>query len=161
MAAARYWRIVAVRTYGGGDLALSELHLYGSAGRLDASAAVTSSHPPVVGALANLQDDNLATVCGFAGADVRSGGFWLAWDLGSAIEVTGVRPGAANQLGAYVEGLLLQYLDAGTWVSALELGRFIWPGANALDVAPATSADPHLSKVALLLHLDGASDSTA
>ena len=43
MAAARYWRLVGIETYAGGDLELSELHLYGASGRLDAAATLTST----------------------------------------------------------------------------------------------------------------------
>ena len=71
MPAARFWRIVGIETYAGGDLELSELHLYGPAGRLDATATLTSTIAPKAGTLSALQDDNLATTCRFAGAAVR------------------------------------------------------------------------------------------
>ena len=77
MPAARYWRIVGIETYAGGDLELSGLHLYGAAGRLDATATLTSTIAPTAGTLAALQDDNLATTCRFAGSAVRAGGFAL------------------------------------------------------------------------------------
>ena len=72
MPAARYWRIVGIETYAGGDLELSELHLYGASGRLDATATLTSTVAPTAGTLAALQDDNLGTTCRFAGAAVRA-----------------------------------------------------------------------------------------
>ena len=77
MPAARYWRIVGVETYAGGDLELSELHLYDASGRVDAAATLTSTIAPAAGTLAALQDDNLATICRFVGASVHSSGFAL------------------------------------------------------------------------------------
>ena len=70
MPAARYWRIVGVETYAGGDLELSELHLYDASGRVDAAATLTSTIAPAAGTLAALQDDNLGTTCRFDGAAV-------------------------------------------------------------------------------------------
>ena len=56
MPAARYWRIVGVETYAGGDLELSELHLYDASGRVDAAATLTSTIAPAAGTLAALRD---------------------------------------------------------------------------------------------------------
>lgn len=116
MAAARYWRLVGIETYAGGDLELSELHLYGASGRLDAAATLTSAVAPIVGTLANLQDDNLSTTCRFAGAAVRASGFWIRWDLSSAADVTGIA--ASGSLIAAT----LQCLVGGRWLTAF---RFV------------------------------------
>ena len=95
MPAARYWRIVGIETYTGGDLELSELHLYGAAGRLDATATLTSTIAPTAGTLAALQDDDLDTSCRFAGTAVRASGFALAWDFGAG--------NTANDSNHYIE----------------------------------------------------------
>ena len=160
MPAARYWRVVGIRAYGGGDLELSELHLYGGGGRVDAGATLTCSHTPAAGALGNLKDADTATSCRFAGADVRSSGFFLCWDMGSPVEVVGLRPASAAENALYISSLLLQYLDSGTWVFAAQPGRFVWPGPLAFDVPPAVG-DTEFAKVSLLLHADGANGSTS
>ena len=160
MPAARYWRVVGIRTYGGGDLELSELHLYGGGGRVDGAATLTCSHAPTAGALGNLKDADTATSCRFAGADVRSSGFYLAWDMGVPVEVVGLRPASGTARSDYVSSLLLQYLDGGAWVFAAQLGRFVWPGPSTLYAAPAVG-DTEFAKVSLLLHADGANGSTS
>lgn len=160
MPAARYWRIVGIETYAGGGLELSELHLYGESGRLDATATLTSTIAPTSGTLAALQDDNLGTTCRFAGAAVRAGGFALVWDfgVGNTADALGVRLGAAAQ-DVFLAGCSLQYsTDGAQWVLFADFARYAWPGAGAYTVAPAVG-DPHFDKVSLLLHMDGADGS--
>lgn len=161
MAVARFWRTVGLRALGGGQLTLSELQLYGSTGRLDAGATLTSSHSPVAGSLAALADDSTATDCTFSAASVGSSGFWISWELIADSEVFGVRPGSGDTNASYIQRLDLQYLDAsGRWVTAFSFGQFSWPGARALDVAPALS-DPFFTSVAALLPMNGADGSTS
>ena len=162
MPAARYWRIVGIETYAGGDLELSELHLYGNSGRLDAAATLTSTIAPTAGALAALQDDNLGTTCRFAAAAVRSGGFALVWDLGAGntTDALGVRLGASADQSAFMAGCTLQYSTDGVqWVFFDVYNRFQYPGAGAYTAVP-TAGDPDFGKVSLLLHMDGADGST-
>ena len=160
MDAARYWRVVGIETYGDGDLELSALQLYGPGGRVDAAATITSSHAPTAGTLAALQDGNSATACRFAGAAVHSGGFWLGWDLGSAVAATALRPGGASQVSTFLRCCTLQYLDPTGWVTQQNLGQYTWPGAGTLDLAP-SNGDPAYADVVLKLDLQGAHGSTA
>ena len=161
MPAARYWRIVGVQAVAGGDLELSELHLYGASGRLGAAAAITSSHPPTAGALAHLGDDDTTTTCTFASADVRSGGFYIRWDLGADQDLVGVRVGAGpGASDLFVESLMLQFLNAGRWETHKIFGAFPHPGASAMGAVPVADGDMHFSKVSLLIHGDGADGST-
>lgn len=160
MAAARYWRIVGVQAVAGGDLELSELHLYGPSGRVDAGATITSSHAPTVGTLAALADGSTATGCTFARDAVRAAGFYVMWSFASDTEVFGVRPGSGASKDKYLERLHLQYLDTtGAWVTAFAFGKFQWPGSQAMDIAPATS-DPYLPSVSALLPMNGTAGST-
>lgn len=161
MPAARYWRIVGIETYAGGDLELSELHLYGASGRLDATATLTSTIAPTAGTLAALQDDNLGTACRFAGAAVRSGGFAFVWDFGAGntADAIGLRLGAAAQ-NVFMAGCSLQYsTDGAQWQWLAAFARYAWPGVGAYTVAP-TVVDPYYSQVSLLLHMDGVDGST-
>ncbi len=163
MAAARYWRVVGVETYAGGDLELSELHLYGASGRLDATATLTSTVAPTAGTLAALQDDNHGTTCRFAAAAVRAGGFAIAWDFGAGntADSVGLRLGASADQSAFMAGCTLQYsTDGAQWQLLAEFARYAWPGAGAYTDAPVVG-DPHYAKVSLLLHGDGADGSTA
>lgn len=160
MPAARYWRIVGVQAVAGGDLELSELHLYGAAGRLDATATLTSSHAPIVGTLAALADGSTATGCTFARDAVRAAGFYVMWSFASDTEAFGVRPGSGASKDKYLERLHLQYLDTtGAWVTAFAFGKFQWPGSQAMDIAPSIS-DPYFSSVAALLPMNGTAGST-
>lgn len=162
MPAARYWRIVGIETYAGGDLELSELHLYGAADRLDATATLTSTIAPTAGALAALQDDNLATTCRFAGGAVRASGFALMWDFGAGntADASWVWLGSATAQAVFMAGCTLQYSTDGVqWVWSADFARYAWPGAGAYTVAP-TAGDSAFDKVSLLLHGDGADGST-
>lgn len=162
MPAARYWRIVGVETYAGGDLELSELHLYGASGRLDAAATLTSTIAPAAGTLAALQDDNLGTTCRFAAAAVRAGGFAIAWDFGAGntADNVGLRLGASADQSAFMAGCTLQYsTDGARWQRLAKFARYAWPGVDAYTVAP-TVGDPDFDQVSLLLHMDGADGST-
>ena len=159
MAAARYWRIVGVQAVAGGDLELSELHLYGPSGRVDAGATITSSHAPTVGTLAALADGSTATGCTFASDAVRAAGFYVMWSFASDTEAFGVRPGSGASKDKYLERLHLQYLDTtGVWVTAFAFGKFQWPGPQAMDIAPSTS-DPYLPSVSALLPMNGTAGS--
>lgn len=162
MPVARYWRIVGVETYAGGDLELSELHLYGTSGRLDATATLTSTIAPTAGTLAALQDDNLGTACRFAAAAVRASGFALVWDFGAGntADTIGVRLGATTAPDTFLAGGMLQYSTDGVqWGFFEAYNRFQYPGAGAYTVV-LTAGDPDFDKVALLLHMDGADGST-
>ena len=155
MAAARYWRVVGVDTYGGGDLELSELQLYGAGGRVDATAVLTCSHAPIAGALADLADGSTATAVRFSADHVRSAGFFIAWDLGSSITAIGLRVGSAVDSSRFVSALGLQYFDGAVWKSLDSFGRFPWPGASALGDAPAVAG---LNIPQATLFLSGAVD---
>lgn len=162
MPAARYWRIVGLESYDGGDLELSELHLYGAGGRLDDGATLTCTVAPSSGTLAALKDDDVGTTCRFAGAAVRSGGFALVWDFGAGntADAVGVRLGAAAQ-DVFMAGCTLQYsTDGAQWVWIAAFARYEWPGAGAYTIAPVVG-EPDYNKVSLLLHFDGANGSTA
>ena len=137
MTTARYWRVVGVDAYGGGDLELSELQLHGAGGREDTTATLTCSHAPIAGALADLADGNTATVARFSADHVRSAGFFIAWDLGSSVAALGLRVGSAVEQSRFVSALTLQYFDGAVWQSLASFGRYPWPGASALGEVPA------------------------
>ncbi len=157
MAAARYWRLVGIETYAGGDLELSALHLYAGDARVDGAATLTSSSAPIAGALAGLQDSDTATVCRFAGAAVRSGGFALVWDFGagSTADITGLRPGGGGGSASFIASCILQSsTDGSTWVFEKEFGRYPWPGVLAMNAVPSPDGDDAYPNVSLLLHGD-------
>lgn len=155
MATARYWRVVGLEAYGGGDLELSALHLYGSGGRLDLAASLSSSHAPIAGALSDLVDADTATAARFAGAHVRSAGFFIAWDLGATATAIGLRAGSSTSQSRFLSGLTLQYFDGSTWQNLSSYGRFPWPGASTLGEVPTISG---LNLPQATLFLDGSVD---
>ena len=139
MPAARYWRIVGIETYAGGDLELSALHLYSTGGRVDGSATLFVTKPPVAGALTALQDDDTSTACRFSAQAVRAQGFALAWDFGgSPADVVGLRFGAADNIGLFIAALTLQSSSDGLQWATVEttVGRYAWPGPRAMAVVP-------------------------
>jgi hypothetical protein len=116
MPAARYWRIIGITTYGGGDLELSEVALFDGATRVDGSATLTSSHAPIAGSLANLKDDDTGTTARFAAADVFLPGFALEWDFGSSQNVDRASfAGPSQSLFAH-QVTLQRSDDMQTWV---------------------------------------------
>lgn len=152
MPSARYWRVSGLRPRGGGDLELSELHLYAAGARVDVGATLSASHAPVAGTLAALADDDALSVCRFAGEAVRSAGFHIAWDMGSDVTVDYVRPGAGADLALYLGGATLEYLAATGWTRAWAWTMFAdaGPGAMAplVGVTP-TTWNPATSQAAL------------
>lgn len=157
MPAARYWRIVGLRAYGAGDLALSEVQLFDTTGRIDTSATLTSSVSPSSGSLANLKDADTATVCTFARADFTTAGFNLQWDFGAGItkNVLGVRLGSASSKSSFLASAQLQSsVDASNWTTVFGLAEFTYPGANSLTTAPSASDTATLTRL-IGLHMDG------
>lgn len=155
MASSRYWRIVGLEAYAGGDVELSELHLYGAAGRLDGGATLTCSHAPIDGDLSDLADDDTGTDARFAAAAVRSAGFFIAWDLGTAAEVIRVRLGAATSRDRFLSALTLQYFDGERWLAQSVYGRFPWPGALGMGEIPTAGG---LNLPSAVLFMEGAVD---
>lgn len=163
MPAARYWRIVGVEAYAGGDLELSELHLYGSEGRLDAAAPLVSSIPPKTGTLGALQDGDVNTFCRFSGAAVRAAGFAITWDFGAGQEVDaiGVRIAAADDSDAFMASCTLQFShDARTWERLVGFNRYAYHGAREFVNIP-TLGDLDFDYVSLLLPMEGVEGSTS
>ena len=153
MPAARYWRLIGIETYAGGDLELSELQMHSPTGRADVSAMLSCSHAPISGALSSLTDGGVSTVCRFGAAAVRAGGFYLQFDLGAGndADIVGLRLGGGSTEPLFLASAVLQYLDAGAWVTRFVMGRFSYPGANILgDVSAADYASTLISQMPLL-----------
>ena len=162
MPAARFWRVVGIGTYGGGDLELSELHLYSAGSRVDGPAMLTSTIAPASGSLAALQDGNLATACRFAAAAVRSSGFALVWDFGAGIaqDVSAVRLGAGALRAEFADCLDVHFSSDGrVWASAGPVRSLAWPGSFLMQAMP-SDGDVYKSQTVLSLHFDGANGST-
>lgn len=161
MPAARYWRAVGLQSVAAGPLELSALHLYLAGNRVDTSATLTCTAPPASGAVANLQDNDTATVCRWL--DVSAPGFALVWDFGVGVtqDVLALRLGAGALHAEWLDSLTLQSSSDGilwaTWGCNVS---FAWPGAGALQTTPA-DGDAHIHSTSLLLHCEGPNGSTA
>ena len=130
MPAARYWRIVGIETYTGGDLELSEIALCASGSRIDGSAVLACSHVPIAGALAALKDGSLSTACRFASAGVRSSGFHLTWDFGTPVEIDEIKLGSSGSDAQFLRSAtLVQATGAGDWSYVADFSGAIYPGA--------------------------------
>ena len=161
MPAARYWRVVGLQSIAGGALELSAFHLYLAGSRVDASATLTCTVPPSSGAVANLQDNDTATVCRWL--DISAPGFALVWDFGVGVtqEVLALRLGAGALHAEWLDSLTLQSSSDGilwaTWGCNV---AFTWPGAGTLQTTPA-DGDAHIHSTSLLLHCEGPNGSIA
>ena len=126
MAAARYWRLIGLETYSGGDLELGAIELHDASTRLDGAATITCSHAPISGSLSNLSDADDSTRCRFRAADVSSAGFWLQWDFGASVEPTHIRliAGSAREMCLATVTVCKQVSSA--WVAVVTVGRFPW-----------------------------------
>ena len=142
MAAARYWRLTGVEAYAQGDFEVSEIALYAGASRVDGAATISASHAPLSGALANLQDANVATSCRFGGEVVRSSGFFIRWDFGSPVNISALKLAAADSLARFgFAGQLSCSSDGAAWIVVGEWMGALYPGDfQYTSIAAATSA---------------------
>jgi hypothetical protein len=137
MASARYWRINGLEAWAGGDLEVFAWHWYDGATRVDAAATVTSSHAPIAGSLSDLKGTSTSARCRFAASAVRSGGFYILWDFGSAVSDITPRIGAAGLAEFVAYGRLQYSTDGVTWTTDVNFGRVLYPGLEQF-----TPSDP-------------------
>lgn len=128
MAATR-WRIRGIETFSGtGDLEMSELRLWGKDTALDAGATLSSSLAPVAGNLSNLVDGNPSTTCRWSGSDARAPGFYIEWELPSAVDAWCARMASPARATAVVR-YTLEKLEDGVWL-ADEQGDLVYGGTG-------------------------------
>lgn len=155
MAAARYWRFVAVDTYAGGDLELSEVALYEGATRVDASATLTSVFAPAAGSLSSLQDGSFSTSARWSAADVRAPGFALVWDFGAGVTKDITKIGVAGpSRDACILRVTIEYSSDGLQWSTLGAASVKHVDAGAL--ATFGNFDQYSAAVCLLAYADSA-----
>ncbi len=158
--AARYWRINGLETYGYRvNLALAGIGLYEGGTRVDASATLTCTAPPISGALSNLQDSDTATVAVFNGDAAASPGFALTWDFGAGNDknIDQIRVWATNDAQGFAYRLSFEYsADGAAWVATSYSG-IPYPGNGGYISA---NFDPYLQSTVLFVKGDGANGST-
>ena len=155
--ASRYWRIVAVETYGyRANLALAGLGLYESGTRVDAGATLTSTAAPISGALSNLQDADTATTAVFDGAAVASPGFALVWDFGAGNDkdISSLRFWGTADAQSFAYGFALQdSSDGQNWSNkSVFLGI---PSVAAGAYVDAKITDSYLQNTVLFINGNG------
>jgi len=156
MPAARYWRIVGIDTWGGGDLELSELQLHDASGRVDQLATLTCSHAPIAGSLTALGDGSTAATARWSRAQYSASSFWLQWDFGVAVtkDVLAFAVGTPPVSGKSPRSAILQGSDvASNWATAY-CGEQIPPAENVITSplfvrAPWSSTYKHANTVLL------------
>jgi hypothetical protein len=139
MAASRYWRAINFEAYGNDGLDISELQLFYNGTRVDVGATITASIAPVSGALSALQDGSAAASVTWDAATVKSPGFAIYFDLGAGVtaDVDAVRAGGGSAQAKMVASLTMQASsDAISYDGSVVVGRFPWPGVNALNPPP-------------------------
>jgi len=159
MSAHRYWRARGFSTALGRALSLSELHLYAVGSRVDATATLTTNIAPTLGAVANLQDDDVST-----GARWLSGeGVALSWDfgVGGGVDVDAVRVGSTDAAQTEFPVFLSVWFsdDATTWTRHADWAAD-YPGAQ-LKTAGFYNWQPNDIAVVAQLEFVGADGSTA
>lgn len=134
MATARYWRAIGLQSYGGGELSLSEMQLWGGGARLDASVTITGT-APTSGALTALSDGSTATSVTWSAPVAAAGGFNLRWDFVTPVVVDGLKVGTGATQGVSLLSFSLEYSsDGASWESATGApsGAVPFPAANTL-----------------------------
>lgn len=150
--AARYWRVIGLRTDGSAGVALTQAVLWGASAVIP--AALSASHAPVAGGLASLTDGELSDTTAWTRAQVAAPGFALTWDAGTAVDAVNVQFGSGDSPAQWVRVYTLQSsTDRATWTT---VGTFVlaWPGAHVLAPLPSIG-DPWADKVVSLLLFDG------
>ncbi|MVT28798.1 hypothetical protein GO496_10750 [Acidovorax citrulli] len=150
--AARYWRVIGLRTDGATGVAITQAALWGATGMID--AVLSASHAPASGSLAYLTDGDLADTTTWGQAQVSAPGFALVRDAGAAVDAVNVRFGSADDSAQWVRVYTLQSSsDRAAWNT---VGTYVmpWPGARVLAPMPSTG-DPLADKVVALLMFDG------
>ncbi len=132
MPAARYWRLVGVTAYAGGDLELSEIALWDGLSRVGPGAVISSTHAPVSGALEHLLDQNLNTSVRFAASDMSTPRFAIQWDFGSAQNLTAIQFGSVTQ-ERFIDQFALQYFSDGRWVTLTYATGHVYQGDGVLQ----------------------------
>lgn len=130
---ARYWRVTGIETYGGGDLELSELQLFAldannNPVRVDQTATLTSSVPPIAGTLSALNDGDTSTTAQFP----TGPGLSFVWDfgVGGGYDVVYPSVGSGAAVDTFLYRAIMQYSsDAINWVTSSQYGPLAWPGA--------------------------------
>lgn len=155
MPSARYWRLHQPTPFNlEGSLQFTELGLYNSGTRVDGSATMSSSTAPSGGALSALIDGSTSTAVTFAKAAWSAQGFWIAWDLGSSVNVDDVRiNGAASTDSSVCDFVLQSSADGIEWDSELRAQMLPHAGDGTPLTVPIVNADTYAAQT--VLHLKG------
>jgi hypothetical protein len=128
----RYWRIrqmVTLVSY----LEVAEVQFHDAGGRV--AGTLTSSSAPEFGAVSSLNDESLATRCYWASVVAVGSGFWIAIDLGSDVDIHGIRLGGFTESDRYPGGInFFEYSDNGSdWTDVGAVSGLTYPGNNTLS----------------------------
>lgn len=139
MAAARYWRLCGVDSWGMGDLVLSEVQLHDSAGRADGAATLTCTIAPATGAVADLQDGLLSSDVTWPRASYAAPGFGLTWDFGVDVDITAAVFGSGAVQSGFIESAtLMRSSDGSAWTVAVAWKGILFPGPRATTTTSTT-----------------------
>lgn len=130
MPSARYWRLVGCAPYERGSaLSLSEIALLNGTTRVDTGA--TCTYAPSTGSLVNLGDNNNSTTATFDWLDIQKANFAFQWDLGSSLEVDGLRFGSAATRGGFIARATLEASSDGVfWRPVSHIQGLTFQGPN-------------------------------
>lgn len=143
---AKLWRVAALSPWDGGDLTINALHLYSASVRVDAEAVISSSHPPLSGALSTIAQDPPGSPIVFASADVKSSGFFVQWGFSSAVEVDGMR-----LAGGDLSALCVFAFVGGAWVLVRDVrGLRGIPTETLTPLLPFCVRDPRAGAVSCM-----------
>lgn len=132
----RYYRLVGIKTWGSSDLSLSLIQPQTYQNPAGTVQAITSSHAPISGSLANLIDADLNTGATFAASDVAKPGFQIVLDYGvdsSSVMALGCLFGTMTTKDSFIRDVLIQQSENGkVWTNLATYRGLTYPGPNLL-----------------------------
>lgn len=134
MASARYWRVRNLTIPATDYLEISEWALYNQGARIDALATLSASTAPLV-ALSRLVDGDVGTQCSWTKAVAGAAGFWIKWDFGVTVEITGTRFAAYDNSARYPSGFDLEWSNNDAdWTPFISISGVAYPGNYTFTV---------------------------
>lgn len=133
-AAHRYWRFINLDVLDATFFEISELQLLVDATVVSEGKTYASSVAPDGLVIGNLFDGNTSTRCYWTITHAEDPGFYISIDLGSDMEVNGVKQAGFDDSARYMQGFTLQYSDDNAnWTTATTKSGLTYPGNNTLS----------------------------
>ena len=129
----RYWQFIDLLVTEAGFFEVAEIQLLTGSTVVSEGKTYSSFSAPTL-ALGNLFDGSTATRCYWTKTQIETSGFYIRIDLGTAMDVDGVKQAGFDDSARYMNGFTLQYSDDGTaWTTYATKTGLTYPGNNTLS----------------------------